>query len=575
MTGELLSATADAPSPAATPGANGKNDRVRRIAGVAAALAAAQTAWFWKSGIYDDAYITFRYARNLARGFGPVFNVGERVEGCTTFLQMAVLAAFAWLGVDLRLAATAIGFGCLFAIAIAGARFIVRAETAAGDETAWPWFFAVLLVGCSPATFWAKSGMETTWYAAAYFGALLVASREVQRERLPLGSALLTTAAALLRPDGVALAGAIGLYWLTAAPRRRWRNAAAFGAIFAILYGGYFAWRYHYYGYLAPNTYYAKVGSGSARLVLRGLIYTVWSVLWMYFPLLAAWLGARAARRRLPLAPWEKLFLFGAGSQIALTIWTGGDYLPYYRFLLPLLPTSLLLVWNFDRKLTGDVAPASRAAQRLRLHLRPLPLLGLLIAVNVALWLGGANGLRSMISTTLTRKWEQEAEQMKPLLPPDAVVAADAIGASGYILDLPLIDIMGLTDATIAHLPIRTGAGQAGHEKFDPDYILSRAPDFILTCVLQWTRPLPSCVGGRFEKDTMSRSPQLLERYAFANHAMPDGRYTATYVRRDHLQQPGYEGWFVSRESVGLDAIFPPERSFTGFLHYSPNGPGH
>src|SRR5262245_7083765 len=29
----------------------------------------------------DDAFITFRYAENLAEGAGPVFNPGERVEG--------------------------------------------------------------------------------------------------------------------------------------------------------------------------------------------------------------------------------------------------------------------------------------------------------------------------------------------------------------------------------------------------------------------------------------------------------------------------------------------------------------
>jgi hypothetical protein len=33
----------------------------------------------------DDAYISFRYAQNLADGHGPVWNPGERVEGYTTW----------------------------------------------------------------------------------------------------------------------------------------------------------------------------------------------------------------------------------------------------------------------------------------------------------------------------------------------------------------------------------------------------------------------------------------------------------------------------------------------------------
>ena len=41
----------------------------------------------------DDAYITFRYARNLLRGYGLVFNPGEHVLGTTTPLY-ALLMAF-------------------------------------------------------------------------------------------------------------------------------------------------------------------------------------------------------------------------------------------------------------------------------------------------------------------------------------------------------------------------------------------------------------------------------------------------------------------------------------------------
>src|SRR5690242_17979411 len=38
-----------------------------------------------------DAFISMRYARNLALGHGPVFNPGERVEGYTNFLWTLIL----------------------------------------------------------------------------------------------------------------------------------------------------------------------------------------------------------------------------------------------------------------------------------------------------------------------------------------------------------------------------------------------------------------------------------------------------------------------------------------------------
>ena len=41
----------------------------------------------------DDAFISFRYARNLSQGHGLVFNPGfERVEGYTNFLWVLLLA---------------------------------------------------------------------------------------------------------------------------------------------------------------------------------------------------------------------------------------------------------------------------------------------------------------------------------------------------------------------------------------------------------------------------------------------------------------------------------------------------
>ena len=46
-------------------------------------------AWF----LTDDAFISFRYVRNLLEGHGLVFNPGEYVEGYTNFLWILELAA--------------------------------------------------------------------------------------------------------------------------------------------------------------------------------------------------------------------------------------------------------------------------------------------------------------------------------------------------------------------------------------------------------------------------------------------------------------------------------------------------
>ena len=48
----------------------------------------------------DDAFISFRYARNLSEGLGLVFNAGERVEGYTNFLWTLWTAAGLSLGFE-------------------------------------------------------------------------------------------------------------------------------------------------------------------------------------------------------------------------------------------------------------------------------------------------------------------------------------------------------------------------------------------------------------------------------------------------------------------------------------------
>jgi hypothetical protein len=49
--------------------------------------------------IVDDAYITFRYAHNLAEGRGLVFNEGEYVEGYTNFLWTVLMALAELFGI--------------------------------------------------------------------------------------------------------------------------------------------------------------------------------------------------------------------------------------------------------------------------------------------------------------------------------------------------------------------------------------------------------------------------------------------------------------------------------------------
>ena len=49
-----------------------------------AAIAARLVVFFATHYTVDDAFITFRYAENLAHGNGLVYNLGERLLGAST-----------------------------------------------------------------------------------------------------------------------------------------------------------------------------------------------------------------------------------------------------------------------------------------------------------------------------------------------------------------------------------------------------------------------------------------------------------------------------------------------------------
>ena len=93
--------------------------RAQWVVAAAAVLAALVfflvRARYYAAWMDDDAFISFRYARNLVRGAGLVYNVGERVEGYSNFLWTILLAGAHALGVPLP--ETARVLGLTFAVA--------------------------------------------------------------------------------------------------------------------------------------------------------------------------------------------------------------------------------------------------------------------------------------------------------------------------------------------------------------------------------------------------------------------------------------------------------------------------
>src|SRR5580765_8553063 len=188
----------------------------------------------------DDAYITFRYARHLAEGYGlGAWNhTGEHVEGYSSPLWTVLLGGAAWLGVDVRIASKV--FGTAAALTVLAVLFRRRDDRPAV-------LTGVFLALYFPFVFYAASGME-----AVAFTSLVTLALVGPAQWQPIVAPLLVA----MRPEGdiVAAIDVLSLAWRREPRRLVVATATAAGLMLMTIA----VHRWIAYGALAPNTYYAK-----------------------------------------------------------------------------------------------------------------------------------------------------------------------------------------------------------------------------------------------------------------------------------------------------------------------------
>ncbi|MBB4912642.1 hypothetical protein [Actinophytocola algeriensis] len=288
-------------------------------------LLGTRAAWFFT---IDDAYITFRYSDNFAAGHGPVWNVGEDpVEGFTNFLWMLWHTPFALLGLDLPLVAKLTSFAAGAAALVLLVRYchqrygLVSALVAGGA-------YVVFI----PTYFHITSGLETMAFAALLLRAVIVGLRAINGQAVRTWEPpLLLVLAGMLRPEGVlaALPAFAAWLWVNRRDRRTWLWTS--GA--AMIGGGYFAWRWSYFGHLFPNTFYVKFGNVDAGQIWLETIVPV------LLPLLLCTVALLIRRD----TRWSGAVLCATVGATYLTYVVSGPTMDYlYRFAYHAFPVLCL-----------------------------------------------------------------------------------------------------------------------------------------------------------------------------------------------------------------------------------------
>jgi hypothetical protein len=417
----------------------------------------------------DDAYISYRYAENLMRGEGLVFNRGERVEGYSNFLYVLAVAPAFWVtdrdGVYF--------FSMLLNIICAlGALWLfsdhLRRSLGARAALAGSLLFAL----CLPLWVAVASGLETCLVLlismAIWVCVERVAVNPTHSNTLTL--VVLTVLSLLARVDGFLIPGIAILYLLL---KRRIQPAMVCALALFATQGLYELWRLAYYGALLPTSYYIKVaGSILARLGFAGIELSKIACLEGLLPyvLILLVLVVELIYRLykgLPqsFCPFRFEILF-APLWIAYWLYIGGDNL-WDRFLIILYPLGIFALLSACEKVAN-----------LRMGVYGLVLLA---ALQV-----GPPCLTDPRFDYSLNKFDALIEAGKFLGEryPGRTLAVAALGKMPFFSGLYAHDVLGLADPLIAHLPASSGLFVPGHLKFDPDYTLSRKPDLITLSIL-------------------------------------------------------------------------------------------
>lgn len=449
--------------------------------------------------VTDDAYISFVFSRNLAEHGELAFNLGAPVEGYTNFLWTVLLGGLMKLGLAPELTSRVLGTACALGTLVLAFRLVDRAL---GRPSLWAALPALLLAASSGFACWSSGGLETQLFTLLVVAALHAGVEAVGRPRALHRAGWLLALAAMTRPEGPLIAAVLGATWIAhrvlvwRADRRvgfPLRDELIAAACFLLLWGPWFAWRWHYYGWPFPNTYYVKAAGPwadprhAAQMTDHGRYY-VW--VWLQqtralyaLPVIAA--GLVLIRPRTPRFVLAVACAGLAAFYVPYAISVGGDFMGLHRFIMPLFVVAAIgLALGLEALATRFAAPRAGAVVAV----------ALCVGFAITQWQLTAASLRPgnyandrgidtpafLIAYTEDRAAIGRA--LAPCLRPDDFSIVGGAGAQPYLGRMRAIDVFGLVSERIAHESPRIRP-RAGHTKWGSDELLaSYDPTFVFSC---------------------------------------------------------------------------------------------
>lgn len=456
----------------------------------------------------DDAFITYRYAKNYLQAGIFAFNLGgEVVEGFSTpaWFWLSVLTGKLFGAESIHY--TGLFWGVLSYLALTG---LIAACVYANRAIA---ALACTFVVLSPGLLWYSiTGMEQV-----FFTLLVVLFTLSTIRMLPLYLGMVAAAlAAWTRPEAPWLYIVLLISVLQAKEDRL--DNKSIGMLFFSLSLALLLLvvvRFSIFGTVLPNTYYAKTAS-----LVAGHQYVVEALRdeWFSMPLLLAAVAAFVGNRT-----DKVVFLIGL-SWLFPAVLEGGDWMMFNRFLLPALGIFLI---SF-RGLTAFFQ--SRSKQ--------LVLIGITACAIVFFLLDSNRLYRKTQKEVNEFFWVQNAEYQglvrwieKAGL--DTVALVD-IGEMGYRLNVDITDLAGLTDSYVGHLP-----GGLLEKNIPLEYLLQRKVNLVI--IRAYLGPKGQCDASTTAEKFILEHPQFEQHYTLLFTA--PGYGAVIYIKKDY---PGRQNILAS-----------------------------
>lgn len=522
----------------------------------------ALTLWHalgYRRHVVDDAWITARYARNLARGDGLVYNPGQVVEGYSNFLLVLAEAAGHRAGFEGVAVAQILGVASLLALQL----LFYHELRKAGLGPLFSLVVPVLLGASASMAYWAVAGLETMPYALFLSLAVLLAGKgRRSRSTRPLFF-LLLAAVVLCRTEGAAAALLIAAIW--AWPRGEEaektglheRFVSAMGALAPLLLilAAYHGFRLAHFGTLSSAPALAKWNGAIHPVVEGGKYLAAFVVESLPAMLVFLWVWAIFRPGPVTLFAWVLV-----GLQVAVILVLGGDWMPLHRKIVPVLPLLLfdaarggfeIFVRLRARRRSGRGADGGERHRERRspAGLRRIGGDGVFLVATAAAvllmayrssWVPVTQSFKLGMGRRIHELFARMGETLSASFPKGTRVVIGDIGYVGYRTDMEIVDLKGLVSPWIAstyHV-----VPEEGHLRIalDGDAVLEKAPEVVLLAV---DRPAGSETDrGFWACDTeMLATAKLHEGWRVVKRFQPgDGGWPhyLMFVRKDLLRGP-------------------------------------